>query len=174
MERISGLYPQYQRSSDRRQQNIPVAVDRRSGTDRRSEDRVVLDKQLTKDIFEVKSKVAKLEAYAPGLFVNKVSAQTPTFASKNAMTDDVLQKEIKPDLSEIARQEAKLQEKSSAAFQAGILTAALAAAIAVSFMGPTGAVIAVGTGIYIGARVLKAMMVKEASETSDKKQSKDK
>lgn len=54
MERISSLYPQYQRSQDRRQQNIPVAIDRRSGKDRRSEDRVQLDTRLTRDIFEVK------------------------------------------------------------------------------------------------------------------------
>ena len=51
---IQRLYPQYQRSQDRRQRDIPVAIDRRSGQDRREQDRVVMDKQLTKDIFEVK------------------------------------------------------------------------------------------------------------------------
>lgn len=169
MNRLAGLYPQYQISQDRRQQNIPVATDRRSGKDRRSEDRVILDKQLTKDIFEVKSRVAKLEAVAPGLFTGRVNAQAPTFAAKNNMTEDRLHKESKPDPSEIARREAKLQNKASTAFQAGVITAALGAAIAVSFMGPAGAVIAVGSAVYIGARVLKAMIVKELNETSDKK-----
>ncbi len=53
LNRITRLYPQYQRSQDRRQRNIPVAIERRSGQDRRSTDRVALDSQLTRDIFEV-------------------------------------------------------------------------------------------------------------------------
>ena len=97
MEKISSLYPQYQRNQDRRQQNIPVAVERRSGVDRRSQDRVVLDTQLTKDIFEVKSKVAKLESIAPALFAQQVTTQNPTFASMNNFTQDQLVKETKPD-----------------------------------------------------------------------------
>ena len=88
MEKISSLYPQYQRSKDRRQQNIPVAVERRSGMDRRSQDRVVLDTQLTKDIFEVKSKVAKLESISPSFFIQQVTTQNPTFASMNNFVQD--------------------------------------------------------------------------------------
>ena len=81
--RVTRLYPQYQRSQDRRQNNYPVAIERRSGLDRRSQDRVVLDKQLTKDIFEVKSKVSKLEALSPQLFAQNVTKQAPTFSAMN-------------------------------------------------------------------------------------------
>ncbi len=167
MYRITSLYPQYQRSQDRRQQNIPVAVERRSGQDRRSQDRVVLDKQLTRDIFEVKSKVAQIEAMAPKLFADNVTTKSPTFASMNNFTQDQLVKESKPDYSEIARQEAQLREKADTSFQIGIITAALAGAIAVSFMGSAGAVIAVGTSLYIGARVLKTLMAKEVQEENE-------
>ena len=164
MTNFTNLYPQYRRNVDRRQQNIPVAVERRSGQDRRSQDRVTLDKQLTKDIFEVKSNVAKLEALAPKIFENNITIQSPTFASMNNFTQDQLVKETKPDPSAIARQEAQLQDKASTSFQIGILSAALAGAIAVSFMGTTGAVIAIGTSLYIGARVIKALIVKEMKE----------
>ncbi|MBQ9245181.1 hypothetical protein IJ182_02815 [bacterium] len=161
---ILNLYPQYRRSEDRRQQNIPVAVDRRSGQDRRSQDRVALDKQLTKDIYDVKSQVSKFENFAPKLFADNITTQSPNFASMNNFTQDQLVKETKPDPSAIARQEAKLQDQASNSFKAGILSAALAAAIAVSFLGPTGAVIAVGTGLYIGGRILKTVIAKEMSE----------
>lgn len=171
MEHITRLYPQYQRSTDRRQQNIPVAVERRSGKDRRSQDRVVMDKQLTKDIYQVKAQIAKLEALSPKLFSENVTTKNPTFASMNNFTQDQLVKESKPDMSAIARQEAQLQNKASTSFQLGILSAALAGAIAVSFMGSVGAVIAIGTSLYIGARVLKVLITKELAEedNDDKK-----
>ena len=164
MEKINSLYPQYKRSQDRRQQNIPVAVDRRSGADRRSQDRVVMDSQLTRDIFEVKSKVAKLESFAPSFFAHQVTTQSPTFATMNNFTQDQLVKEQKPDNTEIARQEAKLQDKASTSFKMGVIAATLAGALAISFLGPAGAVIAVGTSLYIGARALKVTMEKELSE----------
>lgn len=164
MHRIASLYPQYQKSQDRRQQNIPVAIDRRSGRDRRSEDRVVLDKQLTRDIYSVKAKVAKLEALAPKLFEANISRTAPSFGAKNNMEQDILVKETKPDMAELARQEAKLQDKASTSFQLGVISAALAAAIAVSFMGSAGAVIAIGTSLYIGARVIKALIAKELKD----------
>ncbi len=169
MYRITSLYPQYQKSEDRRQQNIPVAIERRSGKDRRSQDRVVMDKQLTRDIFEVKKKVAKLEALAPKLFESRVTTQSPTFSSMNNMTQDQLVKESKPDPSAIARQEAQLQDKASTSFQVGILTAALAGAIAVSFMGSAGAVIAIGTSLYIGARILKTLIAREIKNLDEDK-----
>lgn len=169
MYRITSLYPQYQKSEDRRQQNIPVAIERRSGKDRRSQERVVMDRQLTRDIFEVKSQVAKLEALAPKLFESRVTTQSPTFSSMNNMTQDQLVKESKPDPSAIARQEAQLQDKASTSFQVGILTAALAGAIAVSFMGSAGAVIAIGTSLYIGARILKTLIAREIKNEEEKK-----
>ena len=167
MEKIEKLYPQYKSSPDRRQNNIPVAVERRSGMDRRSQDRVVMDTQLTRDIFEVKSKVAKLESFAPALFAQQVTTQNPTFASMNNFMQDQLVKETKPSHTEIERQEAMLQDKASTSFKMGVVAAALAGAIAVSFLGPTGAVIGVGTALYIGAKALKIAVEKEIKEEKE-------
>ena len=164
---VQRLYPQYQRSQDRRQRDIPVAIDRRSGQDRRGQDRVVLDKQLTKDIFEVKSKVAKLEALSPKLFSDNIIKQAPSFSAMNNMTQDVLIKESKPDASEIARQEIKEKEQDATAFKAGMLAFGLAAAIGLSCLSTAGAVIAIGTGLYIGARALKAVIVRETKDKED-------
>lgn len=164
MQKIRSLYPQYKQSEDRRKQNIPVAIDRRSGKDRRSPDRVALDSQLTRDLYQVKSQVAKIEALAPKLFTERVTTQTPTFGSMNNFIQDQLVKETKPDYSTIARQEAKLQDKASTSFQIGVLAAALAGAIAISFMGTAGAVIAIGTSLYIGARVLKTLVTKQVKD----------
>lgn len=170
MENITRLYPQYQHSQDRRQQNIPVAVERRSGQDRRSENRVQLDSKLTKDIFTVKSQVAKLEALSPKLFTDNVVKQAPSFSSMTNNTKDILVKETKPDPTEMARLEAKIQEKEATKFQIGIIAAALGAAVGLSALSSAGAVIAIGTAIYIGGRVLKTLVVKETSdEEEDKK-----
>ncbi|MBQ3641867.1 hypothetical protein II906_08100, partial [bacterium] len=157
INRVKRLYPQYEGSEDRRKQNIPVAIDRRSGQDRRGADRVSLDKQLTRDIFEVKSKVAKIESFSPKLFIDNVTKQAPSFSSMTNNTKDILVKEQKPDPTELARLEAKIQEKEATKFQIGVIAAAMAAAIGLSFLSSAGAVIALGTGLYIGARVLKTL-----------------
>ena len=168
MYRVNRLYPQYQRSQDRRQQNIPVAVERRSGKDRRSQDRVVLDKQLTKDIFEVKSKVAKLESMSPTFFRGNVTTQAPIFSAMNNMTQDVMVKETKPDPAEMARLEAEIESKEATKFQIGMIAFAMIAAVGLSALSSAGAVIAIGTGLYIGARVLKTVIAKEIKgEDSD-------
>lgn len=167
MDKITKLYPQYQFSKDRRQQDIPVAVERRSGKDRRNSDRIRMDSQLTKDIFEVKEKVAKFESMAPKLFEANISRQAPTFTGMNNMQNDQLVKEKKLQLAEIERQEEKLQDKASLSFQIGIIAAALAFSIAVSFMSSIGSVIAVTTAAYIGARVLKALVTREVQETDN-------
>ena len=88
MHNVTNLYPQYKISQDRRQQNIPVAVERRSGKDRRSADRVQLDAQLTKDIFQVKEQVAKLEMLTPKFFESNVTTKPPTFGSMNNLAND--------------------------------------------------------------------------------------
>ena len=165
MYNMTRLYPQYKTAQDRRQQNIPVAVDRRSGKDRRGEDRVALDTKLTRDIFEVKSKVAKIEALSPKLFESNVVKQAPSFSSMNQMQQDVLVRETKPDPTEIARQDAKLQARQETNFQIGVIAASLTAALALSAFSSAGAVIAVGTAVYIGGRLLKAAIVKEMSDS---------
>jgi hypothetical protein len=169
MQRVNRLYPQYQRSQDRRQQNIPVAVERRSGRDRRSEDRVVLDKQLTRDLYDVKSKVAKLEALSPKIFEDNVTKQAPTFSAMNNMTQDILVKESKPDFSEIARREAEIESMEATKFQIGMIAAALVAAVGLSFLSSAGAVIAIGTALYIGGRVLKTLIANQIKD-DDKKE----
>lgn len=169
MQRVNRLYPQYQRSQDRRQQNIPVAVERRSGRDRRSEDRVVLDKQLTRDLYDVKSKVAKLEALSPKIFEDNVTKQAPTFSAMNNMTQDILLKESKPDFSEIARREAEIESMEATKFQIGMIAAALVAAVGLSFLSSAGAVIAIGTALYIGGRVLKTLIANQIKD-DDKKE----
>lgn len=164
LNRVNELYPQYQRGKDRRQQNIPVAVERRSGVDRRDPNRVQLDSKLQHDLFDVKKKVAKLEAMAPKLFEQNVTTQAPTFASMNNMTQDMLVKEAKPDPTELARREAELRDKASTSFKVGVIAAALAGAIGLSFLSSAGAVIAVGTALYIGSRILKTAIVKEMED----------
>ncbi len=164
MNSITNLYPQYHYSQDRRQNNIPVAVERRSGNDRRSQNRVVMDSKLTRDLYEVKERVAKMENFSPKVLTQRLTTQNPNFASKNSFTQDQFVKAAKPDISEIARQEAKLQEKAAMSHNAGMMAAALAGAIALSFMGAAGAVIAFGSALYIGSRVCKNMIVKEIKE----------
>lgn len=168
MYAINGLYPQYKRSADRRQQNIPVAIDRRSGKDRRSEDRVMLDKQLTKDIFEVKSKVAKLESLAPKLFESNVVKQAPSFSETNNMTKDILVRRNMPDSTELARRELRMQKAEMLKFQIGLIATALAAAAVLTSLTGAGAVIALGTGAYIGGRILKLIITRELSDNKDK------
>ena len=169
MYKIVSLYPQYQRSKDRRQQDIPVAIDRRSGIERRSPNRVQLDTQLTRDIYDVKSKIAKLEAMAPKLFEKNVTTQAPTFASMNNLTQDTLVKQAKPDPAAIARQEAALQERASNSFLIGALAVVLAGAISIPFMGSTGVIVAIGTSIYMGARILKTLIAKELENEKKEK-----
>ena len=165
MYRVNRLYPQYQRSQDRRQQNIPVAVDRRSGQDRRSEDRVQLDTQLTRDIFQVKSKVAQIESMSPNFFTSCVAKNPVTFSAMNNMTNDVVVKETKLDPTEIARREAEIQAKEATKFQVLVIGAALLAAVGISAMSTAGIVVAVGTGLYIGARTLKVLIGNHVSDT---------
>ena len=82
----------------------------------------------------------------------------------NQTQQDILVKETKPDPTEIARQEAKLQARQETNFQIGVIAASLAAAIALSAFSSAGAVIAIGTAVYIGGRILKAAIVKEMSD----------
>ena len=86
----------------------------------------------------------------------------------NQTTQDILVKETKPDPTEIARQEAKLMNRQATAFQLGVIAASLAAAIGLASLSSAGAVIAVGTGLYIGARILKSLIVRELKDDNEK------
>ena len=64
-------------------------------------------------------------------------------------------------------QEIKEKEQDATAFKAGMLAFGLAAAIGLSCLSTAGAVIAIGTGLYIGARALKAVIVRETKDKED-------
>ena len=104
------------------------------------------------------------------MFENNITKQAPIFASMNNMTQDILVKESKPDYAEIARREAEIERKEATKFQVTMIAFALIAAIGLSMMSSAGAVIAIGTGLYVGARILKALIAKEIKneDTKDK------
>lgn len=56
------LYPQFQVTADRRQQDISVAENRRSGVERRTEQRPALPSDVKKDLYEVKTDFEKIYA----------------------------------------------------------------------------------------------------------------
>ncbi len=60
------LYPQYQITADRRQQSVPVVQERRSGIDRRSEQRALLPSNVKKDIYSLKTSYEKTFAAFKG------------------------------------------------------------------------------------------------------------
>ncbi len=146
------LYPQYQVVSDRRKKNVPVAFERRSGVERRSENRIAMDTKLTRDIFEVKNKISHLQKTNPVNFSQDISN-----AATNSIKTDQF---VKSDFSKTANKIAESKESpSTTAMLGGILGIALAGVVASSLMGPAGAVVAIGFGAYLGGKVLKQMVV---------------
>lgn len=141
MLKITNLYPQYNNSRDRRQQNIPVTVERRSGVDRRSSDRLQLDSRLTQDIFAVKNQVAKLGSIAPVFFKgNNLNADEFTHEYDN-------QKDIDSEKS--------LRDKASIPFKIGVLGSAAALGVLISFLTPMQACLAIGATISLGIAIMK-------------------
>lgn len=165
MYNITRLYPQYKTTGDRRQNNIPVAFERRSGQDRRSTDRVMLDTRLTRDIFEVKNKIAKLEALSPKLFQDNIIKHAPNFSETNNLKNDYYVKETKPDPTEIKRLEAKIEANQNLKFQIGLIAASLLGAVGLSFLSGVGAFIVLGTSIYLGGRVLATVFKEHLKDT---------
>lgn len=165
------LYPQYNILYERRQQQAPVspiAFERRSGVDRRSEDRVKLDTNLTRDIFEIKSKVAQIQK------VNNPSSQSNTnnlsftqntspqktekvAFSQNISNTDQFIKSRKPTVTESPKEIAKSKSHSGAL--GGMLAVILGGTLASTFLGVTGIGIAIAVGAYFGGRVLKNAIV---------------
>ncbi len=156
------LYPQYQVVSDRRKKNVPVAFERRSGVERRSENRVAMDTKLTRDIFEVKNKVAQLQKTNPVNFSQDVSK-----AATNSIKTDQF---VKQDFSKTAEKLAESKESpSTTAMLGGILAIALGGVVASSLLGPAGAIVAIGFGAYMGGKVLKEMVVSHMVENEKNK-----
>lgn len=143
------LYPQYNITKERRAQSMPVSFERRSGVERRLGDRVQLDTNLTRDLFEVRSKVSQLQTSAKQKAENIVSAQKISMAPQ-INKDEFIR--TKP-----ANDNPKPIEKTDT--QEGALGLALGAifggAVASTFLGSAGIGIALGLGVYFGGRLLK-------------------
>ena len=75
---IFKLYPQYNQQSDRRKQNIPVDLERRSCVNRMESTRPTLDLKLSQDINRTK------DIFAP--FLNTPQIQQPQFEHKSNTT----------------------------------------------------------------------------------------
>ena len=101
---------------------------------------------------------------SPKFFESNVMTQAPSFSAMNNMSQDVLVKEAKPDPVEMARLQADIEAKEATKFQLGMVAVALVAAVGLSALSSAGAVIAIGTGLYIGGRVLKALIAKHIKD----------
>ncbi len=158
MLRVDLLYPQYKVIKDRRQEQTPVAFERRSGVERRSQDRVALDTSLTKDIFEIRSKMSQAQSSSP---VNNSQKVAFTQNSANAVLTSLKKDEFQRTTDkEVNKPSPKAVSKmdSAAPLALGILGCTLGGIIASSFMGPAGAVVAVGAGVYLGGKLVKQVV----------------
>lgn len=162
------LYPQYNIIKDRRIQKdpvSPVAFERRSGKDRRSDDRLRLDTNLTRDIFEVKNKVSQIQQSAqkttqkilPQNTEKTNFTQNVSKAALGSIKADQFIKTNKPNSVENSKTFAKT--KSDATAVAGIITAMLGGIMASTFLGPAGIGVAIGLGAYFGGKILKNAIV---------------
>lgn len=157
------LYPQYNIISERRQKFAPVSpvspsgVERRSGMDRRNDDRVKLDTNLTKDIFEIKSKVAQIQKHQSNSLEKITFSQNITKATQHSLKTDQFIKSTKPTLTESPKELAK--SKSEVGALAGLAGVVLGGTLASAFLGVAGVGIAIGLGAYLGAKFLRSAIV---------------
>lgn len=156
MLEIHRLYPQYRIMQDRREQNTPVSFERRSGIDRRSEDRVSLDTNLTRDIFEIKSKVSQMQKSDPKTTEKISFTQNVSKAAQNSIKTDQFIKTTKPNPTDDNKKDSK--PESSTALAAGILASVLGGIVTSAFLGPVGVGIAIGIGTYFGLKLLKQVV----------------
>lgn len=164
---VNRLYPQYSVSTERRKQNVAVPFERRSGVDRRSEERVSLDTNLTRDIFEVKNSISELQKTtkqtADKFNVENISAPAATNVLK---TDEFVRTEKEKPIEPVSK---KYEPPSSMALMGGILAVAMGGVIATTLLGTAGAVIAVGFGAYLGGKILKQAIVNQIVEIEKNK-----
>lgn len=154
---VQRLYPQYMTVTDRRKESVPVSFERRSGVERRSQDRVTLDTNLTRDIFEVKNKISQLQKVNPVSFTENISKA----ASNNLKTDEFI-KATKVDTTEAMK--SQKEPPSSSSILAGVLAVGMVGALAGAFFGPAAGVFALGFGAYFGGKVLKQAIVSQIVE----------
>jgi hypothetical protein len=146
--KIYSLYPQYTVNQERRTQSNPVFDDRRSGLDRRSNDRIKLDSALTKDIFVVRNKINSMQEKDPIGFTNHNAN------AFKALTD-IINPVKKQDLANLKLKNTMENVKSDVNQQAGIIGGALASVMSVLLTGASSAVVALGTVVYIGCKSVK-------------------
>ena len=157
------LYPQYNIISERRQKVAPVSpvspsgVERRSGMDRRNDDRVKLDTNLTKDIFEIKNKVAQIQNLQPKAVEKITFSQNIAKATQHSLKTDQFIKTVKPNLTESPKEIAK--SKSNVGALAGLAGVVLGGTLASAFLGVAGVGIAIGLGAYLGAKFLRSAII---------------
>lgn len=157
MLEVNRLYPQYIVMKERRQQTAPVSVERRSGMDRRSDNRVKLDTTLTRDIFEVKNKVNQIQKTAQKNIEKVTFTKNIHKAIQNSIKTDQFIKTTKSTPAENSKIVAKA--KSDAGAIAGILAAVLGGTLASAFLGIAGVGIAIGLGAYFGGKILRSAIV---------------
>ncbi len=164
---VNRLYPQYSVSSERRKQNISVPFERRSGLDRRSEERVALDTNLTRDIFEVRNSISELKKTAQKNAQKiDVDASISISAPASLNSDQFIKTHNSKKIEQV---EKSFEPPSTAALMGGILAIAMGGVIASTLLGTAGAVIAVGFGAYIGGKVLKQAIVNQIIENEKNK-----
>ncbi len=157
MLEVQKLYPQYKAIQDRRQQSVPVSFERRSGVERRSQDRVLLDTNLTRDIFEIKSKVSQLKKPESNNVSKVAFTQNAEKSALNSLKTDQFVKTTKTEPTDNAKAPSK-SNNNSAAMAIGILASVLGGIVASTLMGPAGVFVAVGLGAYCGGKLLKQVM----------------
>lgn len=153
---IHKLYPQYRIISDRREQNTPVSFERRSGVDRRSENRVNLDTNLTRDIFEIKSKISQTPKTDQKNIEKVTFTQNSAKAAQNSINTDQFIRTTKPNSTEAQKKDSK--PPSTTGLAAGVLASVLGGVVAATFFGAAGVCIAVGVGSYFGLKLLKQVI----------------
>lgn len=157
---VARLYPQYNIMNERRKQstsfspNSNIPFERRSGIDRRSDDRVQLDTNLTRDIFEVKNKVNQMQQKASPQKTHTVNfSRNIEKAALNSINTDQFIKTIKPNQIETPKQIEKA--KTEAGSLGGIATAMLGGIMASALLGTAAVGVAVGLGVYFGLKLVK-------------------
>ncbi len=165
---VNRLYPQYSVSSERRKQNISVPFERRSGVDRRSEERISMDTNLTRDIFEVRNSISEFQKNTQKTAEKyNIDATAATSAPASVEADQFIKTQKEKTVEPV--ENTKYEPPSTMALMGGILAVAMGGVIATTLLGTAGAVIAVGFGAYIGGKVLKQAIVNQIVEQEKNK-----
>ncbi len=146
MLQVGKLYPQYRVMQDRRQLNAPVQFERRSGIDRRELQRIKLDTNLTRDVFEIRNTINT---------VNQKAVENIPFAQKILSIMNTA--ETRKLLTGVDKTGQEIQ--SSNGSKAGILTAALASTFGLLLLGAAGVVVGLGAGFYVGCKSIKNVIL---------------